>query len=526
MSLQADSLQASAASLTDPAAWVERAAREHPERVFLRTPAGRALSYAELRERSTAFASALTQRGVVRGDRVAARVEKSVEAVLLYVACLRIGAVFVPINVGSPRHELEYVLEDSQPRIAILPPGEAAALASLAARAAIEHIETLGADGDGTLAMLARSCEASPEATTETSIAHEAGSLALIVYTSGTTGRSKGAMLTRENLGSNARALAAAWRFSGADVLMHTLPLYHVHGLCAAINTVLASAASLWLLPRFETAAVLRHLPHASVYMGVPTHYTRLLKEQRLDRAATAGMRLFVSGSAPLLPEAHEEFLRRTGHAILERYGMTETLMNTSNPYDGPRVPGSVGPPLPGICVRVTHPESGELEPRADSIGLLEIKGPNVFAGYWRDPVRTRSEFTADGWFKTGDLGRIDRDGYVHIVGRVKDLVISGGHNVYPREVETELDALAGVTESAVFGVPHPDLGEGVTAAIVLEPGAALNEAEILASVRSRLAHYKLPQRILLVAELPRNSMGKVQKSVLRATHASLYRTP
>jgi malonyl-CoA/methylmalonyl-CoA synthetase len=509
-----------AAALTDPAAWVENTARAYPARPFLRTPAGRELSYAQLRAQSARFASALLQRGVVRGDRVAARVEKSVEAVLLYIACLRIGAAFVPINVGAPAHELDYLLEDSRPRVAIVPPGEETTLTTLAPRAGIEHIETLGADGEGTLAMLARTCGSDLEAGPP----HEARSLALLVYTSGTTGRSKGAMLTRGNLGTNARALAEAWRFSSADVLLHTLPLYHVHGLCAAINTVLASAASLWLLPRFDAATVLRHLAAVTVYMGVPTHYTRLLKERGLDRAATAGMRLFVSGSAPLLSETHREFLERTGHAILERYGMTETLMNTSNPYDGPRVPGSVGPPLPGIAVRVINPESGAVEPRADTIGALEIKGPNVFAGYWRDPHKTRSEFSADGWFKTGDLGRIDRDGYVHIVGRAKDLVISGGLNVYPKEVESELDAVAGVAESAVFGVSHPDLGEGVTAAIVLEPGVALTEAEIIASVRPRLAHYKVPKRVLLVAELPRNTMGKVQKSVLRSTHASLYR--
>jgi malonyl-CoA/methylmalonyl-CoA synthetase len=508
-----------AASLTDPSAWVEDTAQAHPGWPFLKTPAGRELSYAALHAQSARFASALLQRGVVRGDRVAARVEKSVEAVLLYIACLRIGAVFVPINVGSPAHELDYLLEDSRPRVAIVPPGEEAALASRAPRAGIEHIETLGADGEGSLAGLARTCESDLETGP-----HEARSLALIVYTSGTTGRSKGAMLTRENLGTNARALAEAWRFSSADVLLHTLPLYHVHGLCAAINTVLASGASLWLLPRFDAASVLRHLGEATVYMGVPTHYTRLLKERGLDRAATTGMRLFVSGSAPLLSETHREFLTRTGHAILERYGMTETLMNTSNPYDGPRVPGSVGPPLPGIAVRVTNPQSGAIEPRADVIGALEIKGPNVFAGYWRDPQKTRSEFSADGWFKTGDLGRIDCDGYVHIVGRAKDLVISGGLNVYPKEVESELDAVAGVAESAVFGVSHPDLGEGVTAAIVLEPGAVLTEADIIASVRPRLAHYKVPKRVLLVAELPRNAMGKVQKSVLRSTHAALYR--
>ena len=305
---------------------------------------------------------------------------------------------------------------------------------------------------------------------------------------------------------------------------MHSLPLFHVHGLCAAINTVLASAAGILLLPKFEVRSALQHLAHVTVFMGVPTHYTRLLQDEGLNREATAHMRLFVSGSAPLPIETHQEFLRRTDQVILERYGMTETLINASNPYDGPRVPGSVGPALPGIAIRVTNRDSGTVEPEPDVIGTLEIAGPNVFAGYWRDPDRTSAEFTADGWFKTGDLGRIDRDGYVHIAGRVKDLVISAGCNVYPREVESELEALAGVAESAVFGAPHPDFGEGVTAVIVPEAGAVLSEAQVIESLSTRLARYKVPKRVLLVAELPRNAMGKVQKDALRATYACLYR--
>jgi malonyl-CoA/methylmalonyl-CoA synthetase len=304
--------------------------------------------------------------------------------------------------------------------------------------------------------------------------------------------------------------------------LLHTLPLFHVHGLFAAINTVLASASSLLLLPKFDAASVLRHLPEASVYMGVPTHYTRLLQQEALNPESTARVRLFISGSAPLLIETQQEFFHRTGHTILERYGMTETLMNTSNPYEGPRVPGSVGPALPGIAIRAVLPETGA--PAGDSIGQLEVKGPNVFAGYWRDPEKTRSEFTADGWFKTGDLGRIDEMGYVHIVGRAKDLVISGGYNVYPREVEAELDTLPGVLESAVFGVPHPDFGEGVTAAVVPRSGAAVSEEEIIGAARTRLAAYKVPKRVILLEELPRNALGKVQKNALRAAYAKLYR--
>src|SRR5256714_5385478 len=507
-------------SVIDPADWVEYAAREHPRRLFLRTPAGRQLSYEALREQSARLACALMHRGVACGDRVAARVEKSPEAVLLYVACLRLGAVFVPINVACPPNELDCLLRDSSPRLAVVPPRESAVLAPLADRAGIQCLETLGADGEGSLSGLTRLRGTDRKAMGP----HEAHAPAAIVYTSGTTGRSKGAILTRANLASNATVLAEAWRFTGEDVLMHGLPLFHVHGLCAAINTVLASASSILLLPKFELRSALQHMSEVTVFMGVPTHYTRLLQDGGLNRELTAHMRLFVSGSAPLPIETHQEFLRRTGHVILERYGMTETLINASNPYDGPRVPGSVGPALPGIAIRVTNQDSGSVEPAPDVIGTLEIAGPNVFAGYWRDPDRTSAEFTADGWFKTGDLGRIDRDGYVRIAGRVKDLVISGGCNVYPREVESELEALPGVAESAVFGAPHPDFGEGVTAVIVPAAGAVLSEAQGIESLSTRLARYKVPKRVLLVAQLPRNAMGKVQKDALRAAYACIYR--
>jgi malonyl-CoA/methylmalonyl-CoA synthetase len=503
---------------TDPDQWIETAARSHPQRAFLKTAAGRQISYGALREQSARFASALRQRGVRAGDRVAVQVEKSPEAVLLYVACLRLGAVFVPINTANTPHELDYFLRDSQPRIAIVRPPDLSTLAPLARRAGVVQVETLGVEGDGSLPDLVSESHGGPDAGAEAG----ASSPAAIVYTSGTTGRSKGAVLTRANLASNAAALVEAWRFTGSDILLHTLPLFHVHGLFAAINTVLASASSLLLLPKFDAAAVLRHLPQVSVYMGVPTHYTRLLQQEALNPKSTARVRLFISGSAPLLIETHQEFFHRTGHTILERYGMTETLMNTSNPYEGPRVPGSVGPPLPGIAIRAVPPETGA--PAGDAIGQLEVKGPNVFAGYWRDPDKTRSEFTADGWFKTGDLGRIDAMGYVHIVGRAKDLVISGGYNVYPREVEAELDTLPGVLESAVFGVPHPDFGEGVTAAVVPRSGAVVSEEEIIDAVRTRLAAYKVPKRVILLAELPRNALGKVQKNALRAAYAELYR--
>jgi malonyl-CoA/methylmalonyl-CoA synthetase len=501
--------------MTDPAEWIEAAAREQPRRIFLRGPGHSGLSYAELRSETARFAAALDARGVAAGDRVAVQVEKSAQAVLVYLASLATGAVFVPINVANTAHEVEHVLRDSRPRLLIVRPQDRAVLAPLAAHCGVAGLETLGAAGEGSLADLVAGCAAGARR----AVARGSEAPAAIVYTSGTTGRSKGAVLTRGNLASSAAVLAAAWRFTAADVLLHALPLFHVHGLFAAINTVLAAGSGLILLPRFAAAEVLEHLPQATVYMGVPTHYTRLLQEPGLGRDATSSIRLFVSGSAPLQAETYQEFARRTGHTILERYGMTETLMITSNPYEGARVAGSVGLPLPGIGVRIAG-----VETHTRGVGMIEVKGPNVFAGYWNDPDRTRAEFTADGWFKTGDLGRIDADGYVHIVGRAKDLVITGGYNVYPKEVESELDAVGGVSESAVFGVPHPDFGEAVAAAVVAAPGARLSEAALIESVRTRLAGYKIPKRIVILDELPRNAMGKVQKNVLRAAYAALFR--
>ncbi len=507
------------AALSDPTDWIDHAARTYPERLFLSTAAGRQLTYGSLRDETARFAAALGRRGVTPGDRVAVQVEKSVEALLLYIACLRLGAVFVPINDANTPNEVDYFLRDSQPRVAIVRPSHEAALTLLAERAGVGHVETLGKDGETSLL----SDAVSAESPFESAPGLDANSLAAIVYTSGTTGRSKGAMLTRGNLASNAAALVEAWRFSSGDVLLHALPLFHIHGLFAAINTVLASGSALLLLPRFDSEVVLRHMPRATVYMGVPTHYTRLLQQAGLNREATARMRLFVSGSAPLLAETHHEFRQRTGHAILERYGMTETLINTSNLYEGPRIPGAVGKALPGIAIRLAECGHTELEGVAQAVGAVEVSGPNVFAGYWRDPDKTRAEFAVDGWFKTGDLGRIDGEGYLYIVGRAKDLVISGGYNVYPKEVEAELDALDGVLESAVFGVPHPDFGEGVSAAVVSAPGAALSEPAIIEALQARLARYKVPKRVLLLDELPRNAMGKVQKNALRATYARLY---
>ena len=442
------------------------------------------------------IAAALAHRAVVPGDRVVAQVEKSPEAIALYLACLRLGAAFVPLNTAYTAVEIAYFLGDADPKIAV-------GVAS----------------GGVPLADLVRD-ESAPARAPATA---KQSDLAALLYTSGTTGRSKGAMLTRANLATNAITLARAWRFTESDVLLHALPIFHVHGLFVAINTVLASGSSMLFLSKFDADEVVRLLPEATVMMGVPTFYTRLLQLPAFTRERCATIRLFVSGSAPLLAETHREFSARTGHAILERYGMSETLMNTSNPYDGERIPGSVGPPLPGVEIRIADSESGVPLPDAEQIGMIEVRGPNVCRGYWRMPEKTAAEFRPDGFFITGDVGHFDRRGYLFLVGRAKDLIISGGFNVYPVEVETEIDALTGVAESAVIGVPHPDFGEGVTAVVVPRAGAALDEGTLRAALEQRLAKYKLPKRIVFVSEMPRNAMGKVQKAQLRERYRDLY---
>lgn len=506
-------------STDEPLQWLARVLAHDPDRPFLETPAGQRYSYREFDALAARLAAALAQLGVTKADRVAAQIEKSPEAIALYVACLKLAAVFVPLNTAYTLAELEYFLQDSQPRVAVVRPQDAANVQAIAARTGVAEVHTLGTQGDGSLPELAASVTRTVDPVTA-----EPAALAALLYTSGTTGRSKGAMLSRGNLASNAATLVDAWRFDERDVLLHALPIFHVHGLFVAINTVLASGASMLFLPKFDADEVLRHLPRATVMMGVPTFYTRLLQHSGLTQEATRNVRLFVSGSAPLLADTHREFHERTGHAILERYGMSETLMNTSNPYDGERVPGSVGPPLPGVEIRIADPESGQPRPTPDSIGMIEVRGANVFSGYWRMPEKTAAEFRADGFFITGDLGRIDARGYVHIVGRGKDLIITGGYNVYPIEIEAEIDALPGVVESAVIGVAHPDFGEGVTAVVVKQKNAAIDEAAVRKALEQRLANFKLPKRVLFVDELPRNTMGKVQKSVLRETHRQLYR--
>ena len=525
----ADELRAEP-SASDPAAWLDSALRQGPERVFIETERGRRVTYGALEQLSAELMAVLARCGVTPGERVLVKVDKSVEAIALYVACLRMGAVFVPLNTAYTPHELEYFIRDAGPRLIVVRPEDSAVTAALVPDSDRGCIQTLGTSGGGTLlagigAAPAGAGTAPGAADGQASAAPQIdpGQLAALLYTSGTTGKPKAAMLTRGNLASNAATLVQLWRFTGSDVLLHALPIFHIHGLFVATNTVLASAASMLFLPRFDVEEVLRQMPRASVMMGVPTYYTRLLNDSRLSRETTAHMRLFVSGSAPLSAEHHRKFEQRTGHAILERYGMTETSMIASNRYER-RVPGSVGAPLPGVEVRISDPQSGTVLSERDSVGMIEVRGPNVFQGYWRNPQKTAAEFRPDKFFVTGDIGRIDARGYVSIVGRAKDLIITGGYNVYPAEVEQELNALPGVLESAVFGVPHPDFGEGVTALIVRAAGGRpIDETTILRELRHRLAGYKLPKRVLFGAELPRNTMGKVQKQALRDTHAKLY---
>jgi malonyl-CoA/methylmalonyl-CoA synthetase len=478
-------------------------------------PEGGRVSYGDAFALAGRLAGHLIRRGVKPGDRVAVQVEKSWQALALYLACVRAGATYLPLNTAYPLAELEYFLTDAEPSLVVCRPENEAGIRALTNKLGIKAVETLGTKADGSL------LSAAADATVPPVVARRPDDLAAILYTSGTTGRSKGAMLTHENLLSNARVLKDYWHFSANDTLLHALPIFHTHGLFVACNTLLVAGGAMIFCARFDADECLRLMPQATSMMGVPTYYVRLLDHPGLDRAATKHMRLFTSGSAPLLAETHRAFFERTGHAILERYGMTETNMNTSNPYAGDRVPGSVGFPLPGVELRITEPESGRPLARGET-GMIEVKGPNVFAGYWRMPEKTAAEFR-DGFFITGDLGRIDERGYVSIVGRAKDLVISGGFNVYPKEVESEIDEIEGVAESAVIGLPHPDLGEGVTAVVVREKGANLGEAEVLAALEGRLAKFKQPKRVFFVNELPRNTMGKVQKNALRETYARTF---
>lgn len=486
---------------------------------FLYLKDGTSVSFAAFIDLAARFAGVLGDVGVGVGDRVCVQIDKSPEALAVYCACVRAGAVFLPLNTAYTADEVAYFVGDSEAKLLLASPKSEAVLAPVA-EAAGARLMTLGAQGTGSFAEAAAMLESGPAP-----VDRGPDDIAAFLYTSGTTGRSKGAMLSHSNLRSNAEVLVDYWGFGESDRLLHALPIFHTHGLFVATNICLLAGCPMTFLPGFSLDDVIGSLPAATCMMGVPTFYTRLLDDPRFDRALVSHMRLFVSGSAPLLAETHTAFEARTGHKILERYGMTETNMNTSNPLHGERRAGTVGHPLPGVDLKIAEPETGA--PLADGeTGMIEVRGPNVFKGYWRMPEKTRAELRDDGFFITGDLGFVDPEGYLHIVGRAKDLIISGGYNIYPKEIEQVLEDVDGVRESAVVGVPHPDFGEGVVGVLVQEPGASLDLDAVMSHVRGKLARFKHPKRLVVVEDLPRNAMGKVQKNILRDAYADSFRAP
>jgi malonyl-CoA/methylmalonyl-CoA synthetase len=491
----------------------KHAGKETP---FLILEDGSVVTYAEFLNKAAQLAHVLTELGLKPGDRFAAQVQKSPMALALYGACVQAGIVFLPLNTAYTVDELSYFIEDSGAKTIVCDGGNEHLLAPVAAKLAI-RIETLNADGTGSLTERAQLMP-----TDFVPVERTENDLAALLYTSGTTGRSKGAMLTQGNLLSNARSLADQWKFSADDVLMHALPIFHTHGLFVATNVTLEAGAAMIFLPKFDQDTLIGFMPRATTMMGVPTFYSRLLQDERFSRNLTSHMRLFISGSAPLLAETHAQFEQRTGHQILERYGMTETSMNTSNPYDGERRAGTVGFPLPGVELKISDPVTGKTLPW-ETVGQIEVRGPNVFKGYWQMPEKTAEELRTDGFFITGDLGKIDKDGYVHIVGRNKDLIISGGYNIYPKEIELVLDAQPGVRESAVIGVPHSDFGETVVGVVVADAEAVPDLDAIMQNAGASLARFKHPRKLVVVDSLPRNTMGKVQKNVLREKYKDAF---
>jgi len=484
--------------------------------VFLTDAAGTEISGRSLYETAMSFAAALDRLGLKPGDRMAVQVEKTPEALALYCAAIAAGVIFLPLNTAYTADEVAYFISDAGASLLVGDPAKAETLAQVASSNGA-LFETLDAKGAGSLRE-----KAEAEGPDFVAVARTGDDLAAILYTSGTTGRSKGAMLSHDNLLSNALVLVKEWRFDSSDVLLHALPIFHTHGLFVACNVVMLSGGSMIFLPGFKTDEVLKWLPRTTSMMGVPTFYTRLLDTPAFTQDLVGHMRLFTSGSAPLLAETHQLFEQRTGHRILERYGMTETNMNTSNPYDGERRAGTVGFPLPGIEVKITDPETGAALPVGEP-GMIEVRGPNVFKGYWQMPEKTREELRENGFFITGDIGVIDTDGYVTIVGRQKDLIITGGYNVYPKEIELILDEQPGVLESAVVGVPHPDFGEAVVAVLVAKAGETIDTNALKAAMEQQLARFKQPKHIAVVADLPRNTMGKVQKNLLRQQFNTLF---
>ncbi len=485
------------------------------DKKFIEVVQGKSYTFGEFYQFSGQLAQALIDASVKKGDRVGVQVDKCPEAIMLYIACARIGAVYLPLNTAYTENELNYFITDAQPKLFICRP-EKIELANRVAKLCNATVLSLAA-GQGSLFEKAKHLTAITE-----DIACDENDLVSILYTSGTTGRSKGAMLTHGNLASNAIALSEYWQFSANDHLIHALPIFHTHGLFVAFNVAMVSGCSMRFLEKFNVETILDLIPTSTCLMGVPTFYSRLLNTDRLSSEYVHHMRLFISGSAPLTAEVHQAFHQRTGHKILERYGMTETNMNTSNPYDGERIAGTVGFPLPGVQVRITCQKTGA-ELAVNEIGSIELKGKNVFKGYWQMPEKTQQTFSKDGYFITGDLGKIDEKGYLHIVGRDKDLVISGGFNVYPKEIESLIDEIEGVLESAVVGISHPDFGEAVTAIVVCTGDVEVSEQSIIHALAAKLARYKQPKRVLFISALPRNVMGKVQKNSLRDQFASLY---
>ncbi|WP_373235836.1 malonate--CoA ligase [Cohaesibacter celericrescens] len=483
---------------------------------FLHLLDGRTITHQDFLATTAQIANVMTQIGMKPGDRVAAQVEKSAEALALYAACAQAGLVFLPLNTAYTVDELSYFIKDSGASLIVCDERSETKLIPVGS-ALGARIETLNADGSGHLMAQAAIMPA-----VFSTVNRDEDDLAAFLYTSGTTGRSKGAMLSQANLLSNAFTLAKEWRFTANDVLLHALPIFHTHGLFVASNVTLAAGGSMIFMPKFDSEKVIEILPKATVMMGVPTFYTRLLSEAGFTKALTSHMRLFVSGSAPLLAETHVQFEERTGHRILERYGMTETNMNTSNPYEGERRAGTVGFPLPGVDLKITNPDNGETLADGE-IGQIEVRGPNVFKGYWQMPEKTAAELREDGFFITGDLGKIDSDGYVHIVGRNKDLIISGGYNIYPKEIELVLDEQPGVLETAVIGVPHPDFGETVLGIIIPQAGQSPDLESMMEAIKTSLARFKHPRKLIIMDELPRNTMGKVQKNILRDQYKTTF---
>jgi malonyl-CoA/methylmalonyl-CoA synthetase len=491
-----------------------------PDAVLAKLPDGTNYSYQDLLTMSAQMANTFVALGLKQGDRVAVQAPKSLEMIAVYIACARAGMIFLPLNTAYTGKEIEYFIEDAGASLFVCDSDKLSELGPIAKKHGAK-VETLSAMRDNMPNQGSLAQKADRQSNEFENVACDGDTLAAILYTSGTTGRSKGAMLTHDNLLSNASVLVDYWHFTKDDVLLHALPIFHTHGLFVATNITLKAGSSMIFMPGFDLEKVLAHLGSATTMMGVPTFYTRLLGSERFTKEIADHMRLFISGSAPLLAETHVEFEERTGKRILERYGMTETNMTASNPYDGTRKAGTVGFPLPGVSVRICEADTGNQLPDGE-IGVLEVKGPNVFAGYWNMPEKTKEEFRDDGYFISGDLSLIDENGYVQIVGRSKDLIISGGYNIYPKEIELLLDEQDGVLESAVIGVPHPDFGEGVVGVVVASKDG-LDADELIASLSDQVARFKQPKKIFIVDELPRNTMGKVQKNILREKHASLF---